>query len=60
MMKTLEVDDGVVKCSVCKAEMKPVAISLKNRLVRLLIGRNTTITHYQCPDCKKELITLEK
>jgi predicted RNA-binding Zn-ribbon protein involved in translation (DUF1610 family) len=60
MMKTFEVDDEVVRCSVCKAEMHPAEISLKDRLLRLLIGRSTTIMHYQCPDCKKELITMEK
>ena len=55
-----ESDDAVVKCRVCKAEMKPTEISLKDRLARLLMGASTTIMHYQCPDCKKELITMEK
>jgi len=52
-------DDTVIICRVCKAEMKPTEIDLKDKLARFVIGANTTI-HYQCPDCKKELITMEK
>ena len=59
-MTAFESDDAVVKCRVCKAEMKPTEIGLKDRLAGLLIGASTTIMHYQCPDCKKELITMEK
>jgi hypothetical protein len=59
MIKTGDFNDGVVRCSVCRAEMKQAEINLKDRLVRLIIG-STTIMHYQCPDCKKELITMEK
>jgi hypothetical protein len=58
--EAFEPDDSVVRCRVCKAEMKPIAIGLKDRLIRLLIGAGTNIVHYQCPDCKKELITMEK
>ena len=59
-VQAFEPDDGVVRCRVCKAEMKPAEIGLKDRLARLLIGASTTIMRYQCPDCKKELITMEK
>ncbi|MEO7309319.1 MAG: hypothetical protein ABIX01_02900 [Chitinophagaceae bacterium] len=59
-VKALESDDAIVRCRVCKAAMKPVAVGLKDRLARLLIGTSATIMHYQCPDCKKELITMEK
>ncbi len=59
-MKTFEVEEAVVRCSMCKAAMKPAAMSLKDRLIRLLVGASTTIKHYHCPDCHKELITMEK
>ncbi len=58
--KAFESDDAVIRCRLCSAEMKPIEIGLKDRLARLLIGASTTIMHYQCPDCKKELITMEK
>lgn len=60
IIETFEVDEAVVKCSMCKAEMKPAAMSLQDRLIRLLVGASTIITHYHCPDCHKELITMEK
>jgi hypothetical protein len=59
-VKAFESGDAVVRCRVCNAAMKQTAIGLKDRLARLLIGTSTTIMHYQCPDCKKELITMEK
>ena len=59
-MHAFDNNDTVIRCRVCNAEMQPAEIDLKDRLARFVIGANTTIMHYQCPDCKKELITIEK
>lgn len=53
-------NNTLVKCGVCNAVMNQIDIDLKDRLVRFVIGSNAVIKHYQCPECFKELITMEK
>jgi ribosomal protein S27E len=53
-------EDTVIKCRVCNAVMEQKKIDFQDRLASFVIGANSTIFHYKCPDCKRELITMEK